>query len=486
MGKYKQLAINISIFALNFVATKLITFLLVPLYTYYLSKAEFGLTDMSVTVNMMIAPLATLAIADAVIRFVIENQERSGRYVLTGVVVTFIGVFIVALLLPLLDLPFFGGLGTYRFQYLCTFATSSFFSLFGEIARGFGILKLIPLCAVTSSIITMGLAIVCIAWLNMGANGYFIAVSAGPAIGCLLYLTIGGFGSIIITEIRQMHQNPHKYISVQYADFRSMLRYSLPLVPNSLFWWIGTSINRFFLTGILGVASSGLFAAASKIPGLLSMVYQVFLQAWQISAFQEAHDNPNIFFSRIYSLLRPLMFMAASILMLFSPWIASLLLQKEFYQSWTLIPMLLIAILFNVLNSFVGTIYTTTMKTKGLMITTLIGAASSVILNAALIPICGIIGACYAMAISNILVFLLRIFGTKKILSFDMQWGKFFLATVLLGVQTAIMTIHANAYLPISAVLCTVLVVIEMYGIHQYLALLWHQIATKAEKLFFL
>lgn len=472
MGKYKQLAINISIFALNFVATKLITFLLVPLYTYYLSKAEFGLTDMSVTVNMMVGPLATLAIADAVIRFVIEDHEHSGRYVLTGVTVTLLGTVVIALLLPLLDLPFFGGLGNYRFQYLCTFISSNFFSLFGEIARGLGILNLIPVCAITSSIVTTVLAVVCISWLGMGANGYFIAVSVGPTIGCLLYLIIGGLGKIIFFEIRELKHNVRGYLAVQYISFRSMLRYSLPLVPNSLFWWIGTSINRFFLTGILGVACSGLFAAASKIPSLLSMVYQVFLQAWQISAFQEAHDNPSVFFSRIYAVLRPVMFMASSALMLISPWLAYLLLQREFYQAWTLIPMLLIAILFNVLNSFVGTVYTTTMKTKGLMFTTLLGAASSVALNAMLIPVCGVMGACYAMAISNALVFVLRIFGTKTILTFDMQWGKFTIAATLLGLQTIVVSSQINGYFLVSAFICAALAIIEIFGMRRYLALL--------------
>ena len=37
MNKYRTLLLNIGLFGINTVATKLITFLLVPLYTYYLS-----------------------------------------------------------------------------------------------------------------------------------------------------------------------------------------------------------------------------------------------------------------------------------------------------------------------------------------------------------------------------------------------------------------------------------------------------------------
>ena len=44
MNKYRTLLLNIGLFGINTVATKLITFLLVPLYTYYLSTKEFGIT----------------------------------------------------------------------------------------------------------------------------------------------------------------------------------------------------------------------------------------------------------------------------------------------------------------------------------------------------------------------------------------------------------------------------------------------------------
>ena len=46
---------------------------------------------------------------------------------------------------------------------------------------------------------------------------------------------------------------------------KKMLLYSVPLMPNAIFWWVGTSVNRFFITSMLGIGASGLFAAASKI-----------------------------------------------------------------------------------------------------------------------------------------------------------------------------------------------------------------------------
>lgn len=72
-----------------------------------------------------------------------------------------------------------------------------------------------------------------------------------------------------------------------------MIIYALPLIPNNLFWWLSTGINRLFITGMLGIAASGMFAAASKIPGLLNTAYMVFQQAWQLSAYQEVKRQKN-------------------------------------------------------------------------------------------------------------------------------------------------------------------------------------------------
>ena len=79
MNKYRTLLLNIGLFGINTVATKLITFLLVPLYTYYLSTKEFGITDMSLTVISLVLPIASMSISDAVLRFVIDdsNDQKS-------------------------------------------------------------------------------------------------------------------------------------------------------------------------------------------------------------------------------------------------------------------------------------------------------------------------------------------------------------------------------------------------------------------------
>lgn len=106
MGKYKNLLVNIGLFTLNTVSTKLITFLLVPLYTYFLTAAQYGVTDMSLTVAGLVTPVVTLSIGDATTRYIIDDPDDKERYISVGFWVTLFGCLIMLLLLPLLGCPY--------------------------------------------------------------------------------------------------------------------------------------------------------------------------------------------------------------------------------------------------------------------------------------------------------------------------------------------------------------------------------------------
>ena len=105
LNKYKNLLINIGLFTLNTVSTKLITFLLVPLYTYFLTAAQYGVTDMSLTVANLITPVITLSIGDAVTRYVIDDSTNEKHYISIGFWITVFSCVIMVFLLPLLDFP---------------------------------------------------------------------------------------------------------------------------------------------------------------------------------------------------------------------------------------------------------------------------------------------------------------------------------------------------------------------------------------------
>lgn len=447
-SRYRSLVLNLALFAINAVATRFVSFLLVPLYTYFMSAGEYGLTDMSLTVISLVTPLATLSVADAAVRFIVGDRARGGEYAFIGFAVTLASVVLVALLAPVLDLEVFGGLGAHKGWFVLAYASSALLQLCGEVARGVGEVRLIPVCAGISSLITCVSAFALIGGLRTTVVGYFISVSVGPLAAIAIYLTLGGMGRLAMDGARSVLSSGWGHVKALCAP---MLRYSLPLIPNSLFWWVGTSINRFFITGMLGIAASGMFAAAGKLPNLLNTAYSVFQQAWQLSAFQEfGGEGLEGFFSSVFRVLQAGMTVLCALISFLAPWLAMIFLQGEFYGAWPMISILLVANLMNVFNAFCGTVYTTTMHTSYIMRTTVFGAVACAVLTPALIVPLGTYGACVASAVGNALVFAMRARDSRKYIRFDVGWRALAPTLALLVVQSAVTAVQLPGWHAIS------------------------------------
>lgn len=460
MGKYKNLILNTALFAVNAVATKLISFFLVPLYTSYMSAGEYGLTDMSLTVISLITPLVTLDVSEAAVRYIVGDREKRDCYTAVSFLVTTASVFAVVLALPLLDLGAFGGLGSFKGWFVIAYTSSAFMNLFGAIARADNKVKLIPVCAATSSIVTLVSAIVLIGHLRFGVVGYFISVSMGPLFATFIYLFAGGLAGMIARGTRELVAGGQSGLREILAP---MFRYALPLIPNSLFWWAGTSINRLFITGMMGIAASGMFAAAGKVPNLLNTAYSIFQQAWQLSVFQEAGKKGELetFYSVVFRLVSAGLTTMCSILSVLSPLLAAALLRGETFKAWPMISLLLIANLMNVFNSFYGTIYTSTLHTSYVMRTTILGALSCVLFTPLLIPAAGTYGACLASVIGQGLVFVMRARDSRKYVAFDAGLKTLIPTLIVLCVQSAVTSFQAPFWQIISLVCCMLVVVLQ-------------------------
>lgn len=461
MGKYRTLMLNTVLFAMNAIATKLISFFLVPLYTTYMSAGEFGLTDMSLTVIGLITPLVTLDISEAAVRYIISDKEKANEYAATAFIITLISVLIVAILTPCLDFSLFGGLGNYKIWFIVAYATAAFMNLCSQIARGLNNIKIIPFCAFISAVCTLVFSFILIGKMQLSILGYFISVSIGPLLATIIYMTIGDLTKIVLRGLKGLFQN--KNISVK-TILIPMLIYALPLIPNSLFWWAGTSINRLFITGMLSISASGLFAAASKIPNLVNTAYSIFQSAWQLSAFQESKNNISQFFSYVFNLVQVFLSIFCSGLIFFAPFLSAILLRGETYVAWKMTPILLIANLLNVFNSFYGTVYSTTMHTAYVMKTTALGAIVCTILTPLLIPVVNIYGACIASAVGQGLVFILRVYDSRRYISFNVKWHILIPVLIVLTIQSFI-TISQPSFWWILSLLCLFSVtIIQLYG----------------------
>ena len=73
-SKYSYLSKNVLLFAIGSFAPKILTLILVPLYTSFLSTEEYGIADLMNTTILLLIPILTVDMADAVMRFALDEK----------------------------------------------------------------------------------------------------------------------------------------------------------------------------------------------------------------------------------------------------------------------------------------------------------------------------------------------------------------------------------------------------------------------------
>lgn len=430
MNRYLRLVNDSAIFAIGNLGSKLINILLVPLYTFYLTTTEYGTVDVITTTISMLLPIITLSIFDAVLRFAMDKSKDSSSVFTNGLAVTLIGSIVsLVILTPLLNL-----FHVKYFVYLMIILVlQAFQTMEAEYARAIGKVKIFALNGIIGTIITAISNVVMIVFFRMGMNGYLLSM-VFAMLACCVFLTIS--------------LNAWQYLKIDTLSWKAasgMLMYSIPLIPNALSWWISNASSRYFILFFVGVSANGLYAVANKIPSLLSMLNSIFFQAWQLSAIDEysSEDNDK-FYSSIFSHYFGIMFLAASFILLVIKPVLKYFVGHSFFESWTIIPILIFSVMYSCFAGFFGTNYIAAKKTVGIMMTTFYGAIINIITSFMFVPHFGAIGAAVSSLISFSSVFFLRIKDTRKFIDIYVDYKKFFFHNLVFIIQICILYLVKN------------------------------------------
>ena len=425
--KYKDLIKNIGVFSMASFATKLLNFLILPLYTGFLSTYEYGIIDLIHTAMQLLFPLFSLTIAEAVLRFAIDEPVHKDTIFTIAVKIIVIGV------LPLLALAAIVAATTNDFYvpviFIILYILQSFFTLFGVYAKADNKVKHMALISTSTSFVILILNVLFIAGLELGLEGYFVANILGYLFGDVCYILVCKLYDHFSFRI---HLSGNSYV-------KEMLGYSVPLIPNAVFWWINSGLDRLTITIISGVSYVGIYAAAYKIPTILSTVTSVFSQAWNLSMFQSKKGTERAeLFGNVYHHFCDTMFCLSLILITLTRVIGKIFLLNDFYSACVYIPLLAMGMFYNALNVFIGSAFTSNKDTKYIFSTTAKGALINCILNFGLVYIWGPIGAALATAVSYFTVFVMRTIKIKKIYSMDIDFFEAAVQFVLLVIAVVL------------------------------------------------
>ena len=404
----KDLFKNTGIIAIGQLGAKAVSFLLLPIYTSYLTTVEYGTVDLLLTCSSVLTVFVGLQMNQAVFRFLAtaRNSDSEIRKICSSSFFIFvIEIFVYSVLFiifsPLirLDMKWFLYANVVMMCYLF---------LVSGIARGFGHNLLYACGNFISTITILVISVLSLLFYNAGIKGILVSYVIGYFFG----------GSIILKKSDFLRKI--RIVDIEKKQCIDILKYAVPLVPNELSWSVLHFSDRMIISMFISLAANGIIAVASKLSVIYTMIFSVFNASWTEQVFliykkeegreyiAELLEQFFVFFGAVASLIISSM-----------PLVFRLLISEEYSSSYDLIPIYMIAVYFNVIIGGAGAIYLANHDTKIIAFTTCIAALINLFVDFVLVKKVGI----FAAPISSICGY--AVIAIWRIVDIDRRYFRF-------------------------------------------------------------
>lgn len=446
MSREKNLAKNTIIITIGKICTQLITFFLLPLYTGILSTEEYGAVDLLNTLVSLLLPIVTFQVEQAVFRELIEVRGKNDKEsrIISSAVITVIFQCIVYLIIFALISPFINN--HYKFFLATNVVANIFLSLLLQIARGFGDNKKYAFASFISALSTIIFNVLFLVVIKLGANGMLL--------GTML-------GQIVATIYLFISLKLYKYLKVKdYKKevIKSLWKYSLPLIPNAISWWVFNASDRVIASAFLGIDQNGILAASLKFSAVFITFYNIFNMSWTESiSIAIKDDDVNDYFNRMLNIVLRLFTAMGVGMIACMPFVFPIMINEKFSAGYGLVPISIVGSLFNVIVGLISVIYVAEKNTKAIASTSIVSAVINIIVHLALIKFIGLYAAVISTFVAFFVMSIYRLMDASKRyfkIKIDM---KFIIQSIIALIFVFVSYYINNIYLNVFAVLFAVL-----------------------------
>ena len=421
MNKKKdKLMNNALLFLLGSIGSKFIQFILVPLYTYALTKEEFGNVDLVITTTNFLMPIFSLQLSDALLRFGMDkNLNKSDVYS------SVFRILLIGSSISLFTIPISYTFDIFKdaiLYFVIILNLRIYRDILSIMLKVEDKNKIFSFDSILYTLVLCISSIIFLTVLKMGTFGYFLS-----------YIISNLFSLIFIFVNLKVKLNLKRKDSKLQ---KKIILYSLPMIINSISYWITTASDRYMINLFVNVASVGLYAVACKIPSLISTFTGIFNQAWMISSINEyENDNDVSFYNDIFKSYLCFSFVFSSLLIMLIKPFMSIYVSTDYFSSWICSSILIASVSFSGLCTFINGIFYAYKKNISATVTTIIGATINIILNFLFIPNSGIVGASIATVISWFVIMIIRLHSVQKLLPLKVDYIELFSLSFLMFLE---------------------------------------------------
>jgi O-antigen/teichoic acid export membrane protein len=420
-GYLRRLATTGAAYTAASVFSKLIAVALLPLYTRYLTPADYGAAEVMFAAIVSASIIVRFGTIEALLRFYYKDDEDPAAVVATSFAALFWFSTAAALIvLPLagpisealLDRPAadlarisIGGLWVLTmFEYLLTLFRLE------ERARAFFTTTILNVLA------TIGLTVILVVGQGEGARGLLLGSYASGAAFVL---------GLIFVHRRRLS------LWIDAPLLRRMTRFGLPTMPAELSLYLLNFVDRIVIVRSAGLAEAGLYSLAVKFAQGVNVLVRGFQLAWPPLAYSiRDDDEARRAYAAVVTWFVTGCAFVVTAMWLFSRWIVRVLAAPQFFDSYEAIGLIATGVTLYALYMVLVVILGRTGRTEFNFPATIAALIANLALNLALVPSLGIVGAGLALVASYVVVVALMYVFTQRLFPVPYQWGR--LARVLL------------------------------------------------------
>jgi len=373
---------------------KLIGFILLPVYTAYLSPTDYGIIGYTSSFTMVLYVLSALSLNSFVIRNYFELKTEVERQKMIGNIFVFIGILnLLILILAYLVLPIFISHFSIKIPW------NPYFKL-ALIINFLDVFSIIPLVMYrvkqqANYFVLLSLTRVL---FQLGLTFYFVVIRKDGLIGnylgqlfpLLIYFIV--YWVVMIKRVN---------INIDLRQIRVALKFSLPLLPGTLAYLALSFADRVILERYVDVSLIGIYNVAYMLSLSLNIVIQSGYKAIEPEIFKR-YDRPDFaeFIRNIKSLFLFVVYCGAMFISLYAQEIFKLMASPKFYEGYRLVPIIMVGIIMTGQNVIFGGILTAEKSTKVIGLSTIVGATVNILFNLLFVKSLGVYAAALSVAIS--------------------------------------------------------------------------------------
>jgi O-antigen/teichoic acid export membrane protein len=454
-GYLRRLATTGAAYTAASILSKLIAVALLPLYTRYLTPADYGHAEVMFAAIVSASIVVRFGLIEAVLRFYYKDDEDPDRVVASS----FAGLFWLATVGALLALPF----ATPIAEALLDPKTAAEVGQMADLARisigGLWVLTMFEFMltlfrleeraraffttTIVNVLVTIGLTTALVVGAGEGARGLLLGSYASGAVFVL---------GLIVLQRRRLS------LLFDRALLRRLLRFGLPTMPAEASLYLLNFVDRIIILRTVGATEVGLYSLAVKFAQGVNVLVRGFQLAWPPLAYSIRDDGEA---RRAYATVVTLFVAGCAFVVtgmwLFARWIVRALAAPEFFDSYEAVGLISTAVTLYAVYMVLVVILGRTGRTEFNLPATLAALAANVVLNLILVPPLGIVGAGLARVASYVVVLALMYGFTQRLFPVPYQWGRLarvvLTAAVLVGAGELLMPTSGAAGLLGRAVL---------------------------------